>query len=92
LVWHLRACNNLVMESSKPKHPSTQKEGLRHRDHVAMYARVLSNPLARYREHKAIARARRHINPEWDRLQVVLQDTLEVLNPTFIKLASSHTF
>jgi hypothetical protein len=23
LVWHLRACHNVVMESSKPKCPST---------------------------------------------------------------------
>ncbi len=30
LVWHLRAHNNVTMEPSKPRCPSTQREGLRH--------------------------------------------------------------
>jgi hypothetical protein len=55
---------------------------------------ILSNPLAQYRcnEQKVITRAKKHTNLEWDRLQVVVRNTLEVLRPTFIKLASSHIF
>jgi hypothetical protein len=36
------------MELGKPEHPSTWEEGPRHQNHVAMNARVLSNPLAQF--------------------------------------------
>jgi len=58
------------MEPSKPKHPSTWEESLKHQNHVAMNAWVLSNPLAQFyhNEKKTIARARRHVNLDWDKL------------------------
>ncbi len=64
----------MVMELGKPKHPSTQEEGPRHQDHVAMNVWVLSNLLVWFHcnEQKAITKARRHINLKWDRLQVDL--------------------
>jgi hypothetical protein len=36
------------MEPGKLKRPSTRKEGLKHQDHKAMNAQVLSNPLAQF--------------------------------------------
>jgi hypothetical protein len=55
---------------------------------------VLNNLLIRFQrnEQKAIATARRHANLEWDRFHDDLQYTPKVLKPTFVKLASSHTF
>jgi hypothetical protein len=81
------------MEPSKPRRPFTWEESLKHQEHVAMNACVLSSPLAQFRhnEQKAIVRAKRHITLEWDRLQVDLHYTPEVLRPTFVKLTSSHT-
>ncbi len=63
-------CHNVVMEPSKPERPSTWEEGLKHQNHVAMNAQVLNNPLAQfyYNEKKAIARAKRHVNLNWDKL------------------------
>jgi hypothetical protein len=58
------------MELVKPECPSTWEEGLRHQNHVAMNAQVLSNPLTQFycNEKKAIVRAKRHINLDWDKL------------------------
>jgi hypothetical protein len=59
---------------------------------MAMNVRVLNNLLVWFHrnEQKAIARARRHALLEWDRLQVYLQYTPEVLKPAIVKLASNH--
>jgi len=61
-------------------------------DHATMNACILSNLLAWFRcnEQKAIARVRKHVTLEWDRLQVDLQYTLEVPRLTFVKLTFSH--
>jgi hypothetical protein len=61
-------------------------------DHATMNACILSNLLAWFRcnEQKAIAKVRKHITLEWDRLQVDLQYTLEVPRLTFVKLTFSH--
>jgi hypothetical protein len=45
LVQHLWACHNVVMEPSKPRRPSTQEEGPKVQDHVAMNAQVLNKRL-----------------------------------------------
>jgi hypothetical protein len=67
--------------------------GLEHQDHMAMNVQVLSNPLAWfYCNEQIIAKVRRHTNLEWDRLQVVLHDTLKDPKPTLIKLTSIHIF
>ncbi len=68
LVRHLRAHHNVVMELSNPKCPSIWEESSRVQDHVAMNARVLSNPLAlfHHNEQNAIAKVRRHAFVEWD--------------------------
>jgi len=62
--------HNVVIESSKPKCPSTWEESPRHQNHVAMNAWVLSNPLAQFycNEKKTIVRARKHVNLDWDKL------------------------
>jgi hypothetical protein len=59
-----------------------------------MNAQILNNLLARFycNEEKAIVWAKRHALLEWDRLQVDLQYTPEVLNPTLVKLASDYIF
>jgi hypothetical protein len=92
LVWHLRVWKNVTMESNKLGCPSIWEEALRHQNHVVMNAQVLSNPLIWFRrnELKAIIRVGRHANLQWDKLQVVLRDTHEVLKPTLVKLASNH--
>ncbi len=79
------------MEPNKLRYPSTWEEGFKHQHHMAMNASVL-NPLAHlcHNEHKAIARAKKQTNLEWDRFQVTLQNTFEVLKPTLVKLTSSH--
>jgi hypothetical protein len=61
-------------------------------DHAAMNACILRNLLAWFRcnEQKAIAKVRKHITLEWDRLQVNLQYTLEVPRLTFVKLTFTH--
>jgi hypothetical protein len=58
------------MAPSKPKHPSTREESPRHQNNVAMNAWVLNNPLAQFyrNEKKTIAKARRHVNLDWDKL------------------------
>ncbi len=58
------------MELDKPGCPSTQEQGLKVQDHMAMNAQVLSNPLAQFccNEQKAITRANGHIFLEWDTL------------------------
>jgi len=48
LVQHLRSHHNVVIESSKPAHPSIWEESMRHQNHVAMNVWVLSNPLAQF--------------------------------------------
>jgi hypothetical protein len=55
------------MEPSKPEHPSTREEGLKHQNHMAMNVQVLNNPLAQFccNEHKAIAKAKIFANLEW---------------------------
>jgi hypothetical protein len=57
-----------------------------------MNALVLINPLARFyhNEQMAITRAKMHTFLEWDRLQVDLQYTLELLKLALVMLASSH--
>jgi hypothetical protein len=59
-----------------------------------MNAHVLNNLLVgfHHNEHKEITKVRKHTNLNWDRFQVVLRDTLKVLKPAFVKLASSHIF
>jgi hypothetical protein len=59
---------------------------------MAMNAQVLSNPLTWFccNEQKAIARARRHIFLDWDRLQIDLQYTPKVPKPTIVRLAFNH--
>jgi hypothetical protein len=61
-------------------------------NHMAMSARVLNNPLARFchNEQKAIVRAKRQAFMEWDKLQVHLQYTPKLPKPTFVRLTSSH--
>ncbi len=91
LIWHLCACHNVVMESSKPKHPSTRKESPRHQNHMAMNARVLNNLLAQFRHNEeGYCQGRKHALFEWDRLQVDLQYTPEVPKPALVRLASNH--
>jgi hypothetical protein len=65
---------------------------LRHQDHVAMNVWVLNNPLVRFHhnEQKAIAKVKKHTNLEWDRPQVVLQNTFEFPKFTLVKLISNH--
>jgi len=46
LVRHLSMHHNVVMDSSKFKCPSIQKEGPRHQNHATMNVQVLSNLLA----------------------------------------------
>jgi hypothetical protein len=48
LVWHLWACHNVTLESSKSRHPSIWEDGSRHQDCVAMNTHVLNNPLAQF--------------------------------------------
>jgi hypothetical protein len=61
-------------------------------NHMAMNARVLNNPLARFRhnEQKAIARVKKHVFLEWDRLQGHLQYTPKLLKFALVKLTFSH--
>jgi len=70
LVWHLWVWHDVIMEPSKPRRASTWKEGPTHQGRMAMNVWVLNNLLAQFHhnEQKAIARAKRHINIEWDRL------------------------
>ncbi len=88
LVWHLQIRHNVIMEPSKLEHPSTWKEGPKHKNHVAMNAWVLNNPLAQFchNEHNVIVRAKGHINLEWDKFQVVLWNTPKILKPTLVCL------
>jgi hypothetical protein len=62
------------MELGKLICPSIRKESLKHQNHVAMNVQVLNNPLTQFHhnEQKAIVKARRHANLEWDRFKVVL--------------------
>jgi hypothetical protein len=80
LVQHLQMQHNAIIEPSKLKCPSTREEGPKHQDHATMNAWVLNNLLARFcnNEQNVIVRAKRHINLEWDRLQVVLWNTPKV--------------
>jgi hypothetical protein len=57
-----------------------------------MNARVLSNPFTWFHHNgqKVIAKARRHTFLEWDRLEVDLQYTLEMLKLALVKLAFNH--
>ncbi len=59
---------------------------------MAMNVRVLNNPLVWFHrnEQKVIVKAKRHTFLEWDKLQVDLQYTLEVLKLTLVMLASNH--
>jgi hypothetical protein len=94
LVWHLQMRHNVVMELGKPGCPSTREEISEQQNHETMNACVLNNPLVWFHcnEQKAITKVRRHANLEWGRFQGVLRDTLKVLKPTLVKLASSHMF
>jgi hypothetical protein len=51
-----------------------------------MNAQVLNDPLALFwhNEQKAITRVRRHVNLEWNKLQVDLQYTPKVLKLTLL--------
>jgi hypothetical protein len=71
LIQHLQTHHNVTMELSKLEHPSTWEQGLKVQGHAAMNAHVLSNPLAQFcrNEQKVIAKARKHITLEWDKLQ-----------------------
>jgi hypothetical protein len=86
-MWH-----NVIMEFGKLEHPYIWEDDLKHQDHMAMNVWVLNNPLARFHhnEQKAIARVNKHTNLEWDRPQVVLQNTFEVFKLALVKLISSH--
>ncbi len=92
LIWHLWAHRNVTMESGKLGCPSIRKEGPRRQDHMTINAWVLSNPLAwfRHNDQKAIAKAKRHANLKWNRIQVYLQYTPKVPKPTLVKLTFSH--
>jgi hypothetical protein len=80
------------MELGKPECPSTWEEGLKHQDHTTMNVHILNNLLAQFchNENKEIARARRHVTLEWDKLQVDLQYTPKVPKPSLVKLTFSH--
>jgi len=70
LVQHLQSHHNVVMELGKPECPSTWEEASSDQNHVAMNALVLSNHMAQFyhNEKKAITRAKRHVNLDWDKL------------------------
>jgi hypothetical protein len=80
------------MQLSKLGHPFTQEEGPKHQKHITMNVHVLSNLLAQFHhnEQREIARAKRHITLELDRLQIDLQYTPEVHRSALIKLTLSH--
>jgi hypothetical protein len=61
-------------------------------NHMVMSAQVLSNPLVRFchNEQKAIVRAKRQAFLEWDKLQVHLQYTHELLKSALMKLTFNH--
>jgi hypothetical protein len=96
LVQHLWVHHNVTMDLEGhhgPRCPCTRKEGPKHHDYTTMNKQVLSNPLAQFRrnEQKASARARKHTNLGWDRLQVYLQYTPKVPKPALVSfLASLH--
>jgi len=74
LAWHLRMCHNVTMEFGKLGRPSIQEEGPKHENHATTNVQILSNPLTPFyhNEQKVIAKARKHVNLEWDRLHIVL--------------------
>ncbi len=94
LVQHLWAHCNVTMEPGKLERPSTWEEGLKHQNHTTMNVHILNNLLAQFcrNEKKEIARAKKHVTLEWDKLQVDLQYTPEVPRPSLVKLDFSHIF
>ncbi len=68
LIQHLQMWYNVIMELSKFEHPSTWEEGLKRQDHTTMNVQVLNNLLVQFccNEHKAIAKAKRLANLEWN--------------------------
>ncbi len=93
LIQRSHAHHNVTMEAGKlAECPSIWVQGLKVQDHTIMNVQVLRNFLAQFycNEPKVIARARRHITLEWDRLKGDLQYTLEVFKPTLVKLISNH--
>jgi hypothetical protein len=46
LVWHLRVCHNVTMESSKPGRPFIWEQGPKAQNNTSMNVWVLNNLLA----------------------------------------------